>query len=761
MGERMIRKLRIGVLLLLTGLISVPGSSQERAFGTMTPAVKPRPAGDRLIPAVDPFEIVSSTSLLRYLEDLTSIEAHSGWRTCGSAGDEQTLNYLEQRLQSFAFLVDHGLEVERESYRTIAGVVFHRSLLEIEVEAIFREVPADAIAGHPYDLSRTRLYDSDGSLNDSSPNPVSAAGPVEVITELTELQLLAEGDLEGRIAVLDYALIDRMVAGSTEASNRAQLVFAARPLGLVAVTSDSLVVGESHGSFAGDSSILSNYQADPPIPVLIAQIEDMGVWGLASMADLETIASARMTWDTDIVSPGQSGNIVARIPGRNSDYATILSAHHDSPNCPGALDDGSGTASLLEVARVLNRSHTIPPVDVYLVWFGCEERGLFGSPFFASTHQELLDRALGMIEMDGLARSLNGLDNPVNIESWSYDRLGDPSLPFPDFLHDEAAERGDDSLTWDFHWLLSDISGFIPYDVPNALIDNLDFPAIDEIGSAHYTAHWHTPYDTVAHARAESEQFERLTAVMLSAALDTGSVLPDLRVTPAPSGRAVFVGSHTESPHMAPYLFTDLGTILAWEGLDVDLVPYGEALTAEHLVGAEIVVVLPVHDFPNLYSDLDLYDESWTGDEVEVLADYVGDGGLLVLTNAAARLGPFGRVREDNEDQDDINAVSEVFGIRFGGDLVASMATAVTGHPLMEGVEALRLIEGNGSSIAVDQTYSALARVGEALMAIHLEHGDAGGEVVGLGDLGILVSPGGQPTNFTFWQNLARYAATR
>jgi hypothetical protein len=122
----------------------------------------------------------------------------------------------------------------------------------------------------------------------------------------------------------------------------------------------------------------------------------------------------------------------------DSSRATILSAHLDSPNCPGALDNGSGSASLLEVARVLDRSRTVPPVDVYLVWFGCHEKGVFGSAHFAATHQELLDRTLGMIELDAMARPLNGLDDPVNLESWSYARLGDNTLPLPEFLQDEA-----------------------------------------------------------------------------------------------------------------------------------------------------------------------------------------------------------------------------------------------------------------------------------------------------------------------------------
>ncbi len=329
---------------------------------------------------------------------------------------------------------------------------------------------------------------------------------------------------------------------------------------------------------------------------------------------------------------------------------------------------------------MLDRSRTVPPVDVYLVWFGCHEKGIFGSAHFAATHQDLLDRTIGMVELDAMARPLNGLDDPVNLESWSYSRLGDDTLPFPDFLQDEAGDRGIDALTWDFHWLLSDITGFVPYDVPNALLDNLDLPAVEQLGTAHYTAHWHSPNDTIEHARAEASQFERLTRVLLAAALDTGAKNPNLRVTPEPSGRAVFLANHTESVHMAPLLFTDLGTILAWEGLDLDLVPYGEALTATDLEDAKVVVVLPPHDYPSELADVDLYDEAWSVPEVALLTTYVENGGLLVLTDSAARLGPFGHPRESNEDWYDINLIAQEFGIEFSSRIAGSEAEVSEAH---------------------------------------------------------------------------------
>ncbi len=104
------------------------------------------------MPEVDPFDLVSSISLLSVLEDLTEIEEHSGWRVCGSAGEREALTYVEQRLAQHAFLVNAGLEVKRQSFRTIAGVEIHQATLEIEAGSTMQTVPADATAGHPYSL---------------------------------------------------------------------------------------------------------------------------------------------------------------------------------------------------------------------------------------------------------------------------------------------------------------------------------------------------------------------------------------------------------------------------------------------------------------------------------------------------------------------------------------------------------------------------------------------------------------------------------
>src|SRR5205814_2674707 len=72
-------------------------------------------------------------------------------------------------------------------------------------------------------------------------------------------------------------------------------------------------------------------------------------------------------------------NIILDIPGGELPGEVVLvGAHFDAvPLAPGADDNGSGTAGLLEVARVLKDHPT--KRTIRLVFFNLEECGLIGS----------------------------------------------------------------------------------------------------------------------------------------------------------------------------------------------------------------------------------------------------------------------------------------------------------------------------------------------------------------------------------------------
>jgi hypothetical protein len=86
-------------------------------------------------------------------------------------------------------------------------------------------------------------------------------------------------------------------------------------------------------------------------------------------------------------------NVVATIPGTLApNKYIVVGGHHDSIvldgndpiiTAPGADDNASGTAAVLEYARVLKANNYQPECSIRFVTFACEEYGLFGSKYHA------------------------------------------------------------------------------------------------------------------------------------------------------------------------------------------------------------------------------------------------------------------------------------------------------------------------------------------------------------------------------------------
>jgi len=727
-----------------------------------TSAAEPPPTDQPPPAPVDPFSLVSQDSLLAYLEDLTAIQPYSGWRNSASEGEAQALDYVADTLGGFEVLQGLGLELERQRYHVFLGTELWETRLHLTVDGQETEVPADGLRGPRDEIDLALRFDSDGVLNDSERNPVVVEGPVIVVRSADEIRALGHRDVDGKVVFLDYEAIDKVVQGGTgPAVEIGWDLLEEEPAGLVLVTQFSNEVGRSHGSFVGDTNALNWVETDAAPPTLYVRLEDLAPAGIQGWDDLSRIEAARLTWDADVFSPAPSENLAARIPGTDTSQAVILGAHIDSPNAPGAMDDGSGSAVLLEVARVLDASGTQPPVDLYLVWFGSEELGLYGSSHYALTHQELLDRTVAMLQIDCLSRPLDGIPAEISLVTWSYGRLGDDRLPWPDHLAGAAARHGVDMVIEDRYYLYSDNSSFAGFDVPHADLIYADEEAMEATGSLHYAAHIHDPYDTVELAAEVSDALEQMALVALAGALEAPQEIAALRVAPPPDRRAVFVASHTESVHMAPSALTDLGMALAWEGFDLDVVPYGQPVIAADLEGADLVVVLPVVDYASPEGDVTLYDEAWSPEEVDVLEAYAAGGGLLVLTNSLNRLKYSNRVLDANEDWPDANALAERFGIVYrDGGIDVRQAQAEGQHPLVAGVSTLDLANNNGVPFELPGGAGdeVLAQAGGAPVVALVDYGSQGGQVLVLADVGLLGAEWGPPANMTFWRNLAQYA---
>lgn len=129
-----------------------------------------------------------------------------------------------------------------------------------------------------------------------------------------------------------------------------------------------------------------------------------------------SLGSSQVSYQ-DFSFTGYSGkNIVGVLPGSNpSQYgAYLVGAHYDSAGSPGADDNASGMAGLMEAARVLSRYQF--GATLYFVAFDLEEdyncSFARGSTAFAATAKAQGIPINGMISMDMIAFNF---DNTVTV----------------------------------------------------------------------------------------------------------------------------------------------------------------------------------------------------------------------------------------------------------------------------------------------------------------------------------------------------------
>lgn len=149
--------------------------------------------------------------------------------------------------------------------------------------------------------------------------------------------------------------------------------------------------------------------------------------------------SASYQVKSDVIT---SHNVVARLEGsKHPDETLIYSAHWDhigvgKPDARGdtifngALDNASGTAALLELARGFAQGPA-PERSVVFLAVTAEEKGLLGSEFYASKPLYPLDTTVAVINMDGM--------NPF-VPSRDFGIYGTAKLELLDQLKSVAAQ---------------------------------------------------------------------------------------------------------------------------------------------------------------------------------------------------------------------------------------------------------------------------------------------------------------------------------
>jgi len=162
--------------------------------------------------------------------------------------------------------------------------------------------------------------------------------------------------------------------------------------------------------YTWDDIVVQEFSATSAMPKL--PIEFLVSWHVT-----QALANSPFT-NFDMRDSLLSQNVILTVPGQ-SNKTIIVGAHYDTVMVPGASDNASGTALLLESAQRMREADNY--YTIVYVFFGAEEVGLLGSFYYAhSLSQAEHDNILFMINADIL------LEGPYLFFKAGYDRNGEP-----------------------------------------------------------------------------------------------------------------------------------------------------------------------------------------------------------------------------------------------------------------------------------------------------------------------------------------------
>lgn len=347
-----------------------------------------------------------------------------GSRPAGSQAERQAASYLRDQLRGFGY--------------------------EAELQPFSYDIFADAGSG----------------LDILSPQPLSPA--------VYPFEPSANGVVEGQLV---HADIGRPQDFSADTAGRIALIRRG-----VLIFSDKVANAEAAGAlgvivYNDEPGLFTGTLAEPSaIPALAISQEDGQT--LLTMMQAGPV-SARLEVRTESGSE-DSQNVVAR--PQDGQCRLIAGGHYDSvPVGPGANDNASGAATVVEMARVLAADGEFD--DVCFVLFGAEEIGLIGSAHFVESLTLAQEEALeGMINFDMVGVGTQWL------------LTGSPSIT--GLATAEADERGLDYVVETSPSVGSDHASFTNAGIPAVFFHSFFAAVADD-------PRYHTAEDRAEHVQAD------------------------------------------------------------------------------------------------------------------------------------------------------------------------------------------------------------------------------------------------------------------
>lgn len=204
---------------------------------------------------------------------------------------------------------------------------------------------------------------------------------------------------------------------------------------------------------------------DPSKIPAMEMLQEDGLYIKNMLSDGNTVRLSMYSECT--IDYGTSQNVIGSLKadrGNKSNGTIVIGAHMDCVDTPGANDNASGVATMLEVARVLSKEKLA--YNIEFAAFGAEEIGLVGSyQYIDSLNEKEFKDIVAMINMDmvGVGDAVGVMTVEETAESFVAD-LAEVYLDKFGYPHDRSTSSS------------SDHEGFELSGIPSVFLDYHEDP---------------------------------------------------------------------------------------------------------------------------------------------------------------------------------------------------------------------------------------------------------------------------------------------
>jgi len=308
--------------------------------------------------------------------------------------------------------------------------------------------------------------------NSGSTGPDGVSGEIVAFDSVDALKAAPDELVRGKIVFVDHHMTPTQDGSSYGGfrSPRSQGPTIASKKGALAIVIRSIGTDYHRNPHTG---VMTFDNGAKPIPAGALSIPDAEQ--LLRILKRGQPVRMKLVLESQVVA-GQSGNVIAEVPGRDPSLPPILvGGHLDSwDQGTGAVDDGAGIAIAAASAKhIMDAGRPLRTIRV--IWFGAEEVGLFGGEDYRKQHGKEPHHAL--IESDF------GADKIWKVNS----KLGDARKPEAEAIGKALAPIG--IVTGSFN----EADGS---DIGPMLADGLPGIGLSQDGTRYFDLH-HTPDDTL------------------------------------------------------------------------------------------------------------------------------------------------------------------------------------------------------------------------------------------------------------------------